>query len=235
MPDLPDHWKTELIVIPIVASVTATAVYFLRIYCRIKVLHGLRIEDILMGAGLICTYGVATCIVYCKLIPALTAEHSVSDLFCIAAFHGITRGKSIWSLPAEDRLKVTLANWILTHFWPLSQMFVKVSIVLLLRKLLGTVNWFRWAATGVIIFVIAWAITAVIGNTFQCWPVQYFWDQTIKGHCMDGQTIFFVIIGSLSTTENFVIVLLPLPVVWRLQMPLEEKIELTILFTAGSM
>jgi hypothetical protein len=52
---------------------------------------------------------------------------------------------------------------------------------------------------------------------------------------MAGQTTFFVIIGILSTVENFVIVLLPLPVVWRLQMRLQEKIELTFLFTVGCM
>jgi hypothetical protein len=105
----------------------------------------------------------------------------------------------------------------------------------LVRKLLGTVNWFRRAATGVIVFIVAWGITALIGNTFQCWPVQYYWIKHIHGHCMPGQTAFFVIIGALSTVENIVIVLLPLPVVWKLQMPLQEKIELTFLFTVGCM
>lgn len=69
MPDRPNHWKSVLIIVPIVATSTATAFYLLRIYSRIKVIHGLRAEDILMGAGLICTYGVATCIVYCEYVP----------------------------------------------------------------------------------------------------------------------------------------------------------------------
>ncbi|KAJ6076167.1 hypothetical protein N7499_008148 [Penicillium canescens] len=214
MSDRSDHWKIVLIVVPIVATGTATAFYLLRIYSRIKVLHGLRAEDILMGAGLICTYGVASCIVY-------------------SAFHVTWIGGSIWSLPAEERLDITLSNWILTKFWPPAQVFVKVSIVILLRRLLGAVTWFRRAATGVIVFVVAWGITGLIGNIFQCWPVQYFWIKNIEGHCMAGQTTFFIIIGSLSTVENVVIVLLPLPVVWRLQMPLQEKIELTFLFTVG--
>jgi hypothetical protein len=124
---------------------------------------------------------------------------------------------------------------MLTKFWPPAQVFVKVSIVILLRKLLGAVTWFRRAATGVIVFVVAWGITGLIGNIFQCWPVQYFWNKHIEGHCMAGQSTFFIIIGSLSTVENVVIVLLPLPVVWRLQMPLQEKIELTFLFTVGVM
>jgi hypothetical protein len=50
---------------------------------------------------------------------------------------------------------------------------------------------------------------------------------------MSGQTTFFMITGSLSTAEDIVIVCLPLPVVWKLQMPRHEKIELTILFGIG--
>ncbi|OQD90014.1 hypothetical protein PENANT_c002G02432 [Penicillium antarcticum] len=101
-----------------------------------------------MGVGLICTYGVATCIVY-------------------SAFHEIWIGVSIWSLPAEERLNITLSNWILTKFWPFAQMFIKVSIVILLRKLLGAVIWFRRAATCIIIFIILWALTAVISLYLQ--------------------------------------------------------------------
>lgn len=50
---------------------------------------------------------------------------------------------------------------------------------------------------------------------------------------MSEQTTFFIIIGALSTVEEIFILCLPLPVVWKLQMPRHEKIELTILFTIG--
>ena len=50
---------------------------------------------------------------------------------------------------------------------------------------------------------------------------------------MSGQTTFFIIIGALSSAEDVFILCLPLPVVWNLQMPRREKIELTILFTIG--
>jgi hypothetical protein len=66
MPHGPDYWKDILIIVPVVCTAFATFCYGLRIYSRLKVLHGLRVEDILMGAGLICTYGVAACTIYCK-------------------------------------------------------------------------------------------------------------------------------------------------------------------------
>lgn len=112
-------------------------------------------------------------------------------------------------------------------------MFVKVSIVLFLYRLLGCVGRFRQVATAVIIFVIAWGVTAAIGNTFQCWPVQYFWIKHIDGHCMRGQNTFYIIIGSVSVVEDVFILCLPLPIVWKLQTPLREKIEITLLFSIG--
>ncbi|KAJ5152570.1 uncharacterized protein N7482_009048 [Penicillium canariense] len=174
MPPPADHWRDVLIILPIVATTVATGIFVLRLYARYLVVHGLRIEDLLMGMGLLCTYGYATYVVYCM----------------------------IWVLPREQRLRITLvidfylkglkiiltgpnqAQWISQKFWPPAQVFVKGSIVLFLRRILGCVARFRQVATGVIIFVIIWGVVALIGNTFQCWPVQYFWIKHIEGHCM---------------------------------------------------
>jgi hypothetical protein len=125
------------------------------------------------------------------------------------------------------------ANWILTKFWPSGQVFVKISILILMRKLLGSVDWFRRCINATMVFVVAWGITALVGNTLQCLPVQYFWIKHIHGHCMSGQATFFIVIGALSSAEDMLCLCLPLPVVWKLQMPRHEKIELTILFTMG--
>lgn len=62
----PDYWKNVLIIVPIVCTAFATLCFILRIYSRLKVLRGLRVEDVLMGVGLILTSGVAACIVYCE-------------------------------------------------------------------------------------------------------------------------------------------------------------------------
>lgn len=87
----------------------------------------------------------------------------------------------------------------------------------------------------VIVLVVAWGITAIIGNTFQCWPVQYFWIKHIHGDCMSGQNTFFIIIGSVSLAQDVLILCLPLPIVWKLQTPLRQKIEITLLFSIGCM
>lgn len=64
----PSHyWRNVLIIVPIVATIF----FILRLYYRNVVAHKLRVDDILMGMGLLCTYGVATCQVYCKYLGIL--------------------------------------------------------------------------------------------------------------------------------------------------------------------
>lgn len=72
MPHGPDYWKSVLIVVPIVCTAFAALCFALRIYSRLKVLRGLRVEDLLMGFGLLCTCGVAACIVYCESATSRT-------------------------------------------------------------------------------------------------------------------------------------------------------------------
>jgi hypothetical protein len=61
-----DHWEAVLIIVPTVCTGLATACFLLRLYSRCLATHKLRIEDALMGAGLLCTWGAAISIVYCE-------------------------------------------------------------------------------------------------------------------------------------------------------------------------
>ncbi|KAJ5980013.1 hypothetical protein N7481_007311 [Penicillium waksmanii] len=210
---LAHYWRNVLIILPIISTALATVIFTFRLYARYLVVHGLRVEDYLMGMGLLCkTYGFSTCVPG-NLLP--------------------NTGSRIWDLSPEQRLKISLVQWISQKFWPPAQVFVKVSIVLFLHRLLGCVSRFRQVARAVITFVIAWGVTAIVGNTFQCWPVRYFWIKHIEGHCMRGQNTFYIIIGSASVAEDVFILCLPLPIVRKLQTPLQEKIEITLLFSIG--
>ncbi|OQE18638.1 hypothetical protein PENSTE_c017G06150 [Penicillium steckii] len=61
------QWKQILIIVPIVGTASATILYVLRLYARHMITQKLRIEDIIMGLGLIFTWGVAACVVYGRL------------------------------------------------------------------------------------------------------------------------------------------------------------------------
>jgi hypothetical protein len=113
--------------------------------------------------------------------------------------------------------------------------FVKISIVVFLKRLLGSVRTFAIISNCLIVFIAVWAVVAVLVNTFQCIPVQYYYDKTLKGHCMKGQVKFFQAMGSIALVEDLVILSLPIPIVWRLQMIFRQKIAVTLVFSLGAL
>jgi hypothetical protein len=50
------YWKNVLTIVPIVGASVATVTYLLRLYSRRMTAAGFKLEDILMGIGLIISY-----------------------------------------------------------------------------------------------------------------------------------------------------------------------------------
>ncbi|KAJ5905986.1 uncharacterized protein N7473_002902 [Penicillium subrubescens] len=213
-PEHNTYWKNVLIIVPIVGAGTATVVYLLRLYSRRLAAVGLLLEDLLMGIGLIISYCATAFVVQ-------------------TAFNGV--GLPVATLPPEERKRIQFGSWMIQKFWAPSMAFVKISIVVFLKRLLGSVRSFAIISNCLIVFIAVWAITAVLVNTFQCIPVQYYYDKTLKGHCMKGQVKFFQAMGSIALVEDVIILCLPIPIVWRLQMVFRQKIAVTLVFSLGAL
>lgn len=77
-----NHWSRTLIAIAIATVVIATISFILRLYSRRKTAWKLAIEDFFMAIGLVCSYGLSTCVIIgmqsllvpCRLnfVPILT-------------------------------------------------------------------------------------------------------------------------------------------------------------------
>lgn len=85
------------------------------------------------------------------------------------------------------------------------------------------------------VFILAWGLAALVANTFQCWPLQYFWNQKTGGHCISGERALFMATGAVSFVQDVVLLAIPFAIVWRLQMEPRKKALLTILFGIGGM
>ncbi|OJJ05874.1 hypothetical protein ASPVEDRAFT_175162 [Aspergillus versicolor CBS 583.65] len=212
-----DYWSTVLVVVPIVGILAANLFFILRLISRHLSQQKLDIGDLFMGLGLLFCYAVSLCTI-------------------VAAFSG--KGQDVWSLDVRSSTSTrrTLLFWLTQTFWPVSQTFVKLSIIMLLRQLVGRVP--RWPAllALLIVFSISWGITAFFGNIFQCSPPRYFWlEPYIRGSCMRGQMTFYMVIGSLSLLEDVILLALPISIVWRLRMGIQQKVQVTGLFCLGGL
>jgi hypothetical protein len=70
---------------------------------------------------------------------------------------------------------------------------------------------------------------------FQCSPVQYTWDKTIVGGSCFNQQAFYRYVSLPNILTDFVILIMPMPVVWKLQTRLTHKVALTGVFLLGGL
>lgn len=84
-------------------------------------------------------------------------------------------------------------------------------------------------------YTICWGIATWIVNLNVCSPIAYFYDKSIPGGYCKNQAISGTINGSLSLLGDICILLLPIPMVWRLQINLRRRLALLGIFLLGTL
>ena len=78
-------------------------------------------------------------------------------------------------------------------------------------------------------------LSAFVSAIFQCIPVDAFWTKMagrLGGRCLDSLS-FFIITGSLNAGFNFILLAMPIPLLWRLRTSILQKLILTVIFVIG--
>ncbi|KAJ5166596.1 uncharacterized protein N7482_005377 [Penicillium canariense] len=110
----------------------------------------------------------------------------------------------------------------------------KISLLLFYMRIFH-VRKFRIFTYLVGSLVLAIGITVFFQTIFQCSPISYGWDLSAgHGKCID-QTTFYRYISPFNVLTGILILAMPLPLVWKLQAPKEEKFALTIVFLLGGL
>ncbi|KAL8727053.1 MAG: hypothetical protein Q9166_006296 [cf. Caloplaca sp. 2 TL-2023] len=118
--------------------------------------------------------------------------------------------------------------------WAASIPIIKISILLLYIRIFGHLRYFKLLAYIIGVFSICWSIMVILVLSFQCRPVQYIWDKSIKGTCVNAP-LFFIIGSAPNVFTDFALLVLPLPAVWNLHTTRAQKISLTAIFLLGSL
>ena len=69
---------------------------------------------------------------------------------------------------------------------------------------------------------------------FRCHPVHKYWDMKVEGNCIKGANIF-VADGVTSVLSDVAILLLPMPLLWNLQLSTKRKLRLVAIFGGGTL
>ncbi|KAK9772380.1 hypothetical protein SCAR479_10918 [Seiridium cardinale] len=209
-----ENLQPNLYAADVVCLVAAYIAVYLRIYARRLKAQPLGWDDYLIFVALFFT--------------------SVFVGLCIfVTVYGLGRHTIVTALEHPERVvpfaKGTLAAGVIYNPALVS---TKISILALYHRLFPGKR-FKWVCVGVGAFVIAYSITAVMTNIFQCTPVESNWDKSITAHCVNlGSEL--VAVSSLNVLTDATILCLPMPFIWRLKTDFRRKLQLTCMFLLGS-
>ncbi len=118
-------------------------------------------------------------------------------------------------------------------FQPPTLFCIKTSIILFNASIFQTPK-FRLVSQLVWCMTLVWMIGTFIGTIVQCSAPSFFWDKNQDGACIPNTLLTIGLTsGIISCVGDVVILLMPLPVLAKLNMAKRTKIGLTLLFILG--
>ncbi|MCJ1465078.1 hypothetical protein MMC07_003694 [Pseudocyphellaria aurata] len=111
--------------------------------------------------------------------------------------------------------------------------FPKLSILVLYLRIF-TEQTYRIACWAIAVFTIANCVGSMAAGCFICRPLQFLWDETIPGgHCFNVMA-WYRWSSFMNILTDVAMLILPLPVIWKIQNTKKVKIGLTITFATGN-
>ena len=111
--------------------------------------------------------------------------------------------------------------------------FAKISLLLLYCRIVPQKS-LQSGIYLVMTVVIGYSFALVFALIFSCRPIAKAWDASIStGTCINRPAVYYAT-AIVNIVTDLAILGIPIPVVWKLQMPTQQKIGLILMFTVGS-
>lgn len=109
---------------------------------------------------------------------------------------------------------------------------VKLSVLHLYLTIFPTRH-LRYAILTVMIVVTCYWAISLLRMVFICHPVAYEWNKNIEGGTCLNTTAAYYSVSAINLGLDLVIIILPMPILWTLQMPIAKKVAISIIFGMG--
>ncbi|KAI1264775.1 hypothetical protein F5Y18DRAFT_78615 [Xylariaceae sp. FL1019] len=99
--------------------------------------------------------------------------------------------------------------------------FLKLSILSFYGRIFPqrSFHYWLWAVSGL---VVTWDIAFTLTTILQCVPVSYSWDKDQDGSCINNGIVQLTS-GIINIITDFIILTLPIPLIWKLNIAKREK------------
>ncbi|KAL3466059.1 hypothetical protein BJX64DRAFT_296442 [Aspergillus heterothallicus] len=196
-------------------AILCTLVCSLRLYMRRFVVKSFGLDDYLV-------------------IVALVFVNGFSALAYTITYYGL-------GVHQQDVIeRGDLVDWLKIYYAALCSYLivaaaVKLSLVTFIMRIFPQ-RYVQRVGYGIILFVAAFTISGELILAFQCKPVRAFWDKTIiTAKCFSTDILFAITMyqGVLMFVCDVVIIVLPMPAIWKLQMALKKRLLVLFMFSFG--
>lgn len=142
-------------------------------------------------------------------------------------------GLHIQVVPPENVEPFLKLLWIIYYIFDTGTAVSKSSALFFYSRVLGVANSrFKYALWLVHAMNVAWLITILFSVTFMCSPIERAWKTTLPGKCLN-TGLLWMGSGITSLLIDVIILVMPLPMLWKLRMKTIRKIQISGVFLCG--
>ena len=171
------------------------------------------------------------------MIVGLVLTFGSSALNFVAANHGAGKHQELVS--KQDQSKLAQIIYGIEILYPPLVTAIKCSILTLYLRLFGVRPLFRKTIYVMLALVVGWCVGVFFAAIFQASPPELFWMTNLRDLPKGAHHIDFTayLIGSAvpNVVMDFAILLLPMGIVWQLQISKSRKMALSAIFAVGAL
>ncbi|RKK89683.1 hypothetical protein BFJ68_g16650 [Fusarium oxysporum] len=141
-------------------------------------------------------------------------------------------GLNQWEVPKEHAPIFFRSGYAATLFYAPMALTVKLALLFIIIRVFGSVH--KKTMIGIYIFIgmlVAYYVSGFFIKVFICWPISAYWKgETDK--CLD-QSAIITADALISVMSDLVILLLPTPLTWSLQLSTRKRLRVIGILCAG--
>ncbi|KAK7740728.1 hypothetical protein SLS53_005196 [Cytospora paraplurivora] len=141
-------------------------------------------------------------------------------------------GYNQWEVKSTEIVTFYKTGYAATIFYAPMAFTVKLALLLIIARVFGPVH--KKTIFGIWVFMgllAGYYFSALVVKIRICWPISAYWEGDAT-KCLD-QSAIITADAIVSAVSDLVILLMPTPLTWSLQLPLRKKLRVTGILCAG--
>ncbi|KAF2867495.1 hypothetical protein BDV95DRAFT_445818, partial [Massariosphaeria phaeospora] len=159
----------------------------------------------------------------------LMIGYSVCGIF-LSVYGG---GNHIWEVPAENIKPFFQTSYAATIFYAPMALFVKLSLLTIIARVFSPYRKTVYGIYTLAVLLLCYYISQLVVKVRICWPISAYWEGDAS-KCLD-QAAIIMADSITSLISDLVILVLPLPLTWSLQLPKKKKIRVAGMLCVGGL